>query len=68
MRVIGLAADGFPESTGDAYRLCINCGYCVDICSFDALRHRIRKRTTDSAAALIRYEASQKARLRNLTK
>lgn len=62
MGVIGIAPDGFPEPKSFAYRLCINCGYCVDICVFDALRHRVRKRSSDSGAAMKRYEVLQKKR------
>jgi ferredoxin len=56
MGVIGISASGFPEPKSCAYRLCINCGYCVDICVFDAFSHRIRKRSSDSGAAMKRYE------------
>ncbi|GAB1476472.1 hypothetical protein MASR2M70_13060 [Bacillota bacterium] len=55
MGVIKMSEEGFPEPTTDAYRLCINCGYCVDVCAYDALYHRVRKRSSNSAAALKRY-------------
>ncbi len=60
MGVIGISADGFPEPKSYAYRLCINCGYCVDICVYNALTHRVRKRSSDSGAAMKRYEVLQK--------
>jgi ferredoxin len=60
MRVIGISAEGFPETKKDAFRLCINCGYCVDICIKAALTHIVRRRTADSAAAIRRYEAAVK--------
>lgn len=60
MGVIGISSDGFPEPKSWAYRLCINCGYCVDICVYDALTHRVRKRSSDSGAAIKRYEVLQK--------
>lgn len=60
MKVIDIAADGIPEPKSSAYRLCINCGYCVDVCAFAALSHRVRKPSSDSDAALKRYEALQK--------
>jgi len=60
MGVIEISANGYPEPISGAYRLCINCGYCVDICIFDALNHRIRKRSSDSGAAIKRYEALKK--------
>lgn len=62
MRVIGISADGFPDAKVDAYKLCINCGYCVDVCVFDALNHRVRKRSSDSGAALRRYERLKEIR------
>lgn len=60
MGVIQLSEDGFPEPKSNAYRLCINCGYCVDVCVFDALSHRVRKRSANSDAALKRYEVLKK--------
>lgn len=60
MGVIGMDDNGFPEPKAYAYRLCINCGYCVDVCAFSALNHRVRKRTTDSNAARKRYEVLRK--------
>lgn len=60
MGVIEIAADGFPETKSCAYRLCINCGYCVDVCVLGALHHRVRKRSSDSGAAMKRYEVLQK--------
>ncbi|MCG8484106.1 MAG: 4Fe-4S binding protein [Clostridia bacterium] len=64
MRVIDISANGFPEPKSCAYRLCINCGYCVDVCVFGALNHRVRKRSSDSKAAMKRYEAMQKNKKR----
>lgn len=60
MGVIEISAEGFPEPKSCAYRLCINCGYCVDVCAFGALNHRVRKRSSDSEAALKRYEVLKK--------
>lgn len=60
MRVITMSANRIPESTSNAFQLCINCGYCVDVCVFDALYHKVRKRSLDSGAALARYEMLQK--------
>lgn len=62
MGVIQITPDGFPEPKTSAYRLCINCGYCVDICVVGALHHRVRKRALDSSAALRRYEVLKKKR------
>lgn len=62
MGVIEMPDEGLPEPTRCAYQLCINCGYCVDVCALGALRHRVRKRSSDSAAAIKRYEALQKKR------
>lgn len=63
MKVIGIGGEGYPEPESYAYRLCINCGYCVDVCVFDALKHKVRKRSTDSAgAAMKRYEVIRKKR------
>lgn len=62
MGVIGISADGFPEPMSRAYRLCINCGYCVDICVPDALNHKIRKHSASSEAAAKRYEILRKKR------
>ena len=62
MGVIDISKDGFPEPKSCAFRICINCGYCVDICLFDALSHRVRKRSADSGAAMKRYEVLQKKR------
>lgn len=62
MGVIEIADDGFPETKSSAYRLCINCGYCVDVCVFDALTHRVRKRSSDSGAAMKRYEVIKNKR------
>ena len=59
MGVIGISADGFPESKSSSYRLCINCGYCVDVCLFDALNHRIRKRSSDSGGAVKAMKAKR---------
>lgn len=60
MGVIEISADGFPAPKSCAYRLCINCGYCVDVCVYGALSHRVRKRSADSSAAIKRYEVLQK--------
>ena len=62
MRVIEMSQKGFPEPKRYAYRLCINCGYCVDICFSGALSHRVRKRSSDSGAAMKRYEVLKKKR------
>lgn len=63
MGIIEISSNGFPEPRSCAYRLCINCGYCVDVCAFDALNHQVRKRSTDStAAALKRYQTLRKKR------
>ena len=63
MKVIGISASGFPEPKSYAYHLCINCGYCVDICVFDALHHKVRKqRSSDPGAAIRRYEEMKKKR------
>ena len=60
MKVIGISASGFPEPKSYAYRLCINCGYCV---VFDALHHKVRKqRSSDPGAAIRRYEEMKKKR------
>jgi hypothetical protein len=34
----------------------------VDICVFDAFSHRVRKRSSDSGAAMKRYEALREKR------
>ncbi|MFV0518537.1 MAG: 4Fe-4S dicluster domain-containing protein [Aminipila sp.] len=60
MGVIGVSTNGFPEPKSCAYRLCINCGYCVDVCVLGALNHRVRKRSSNSEAAIKRYEVLQK--------
>ena len=62
MGILQISADRFPEPKSCAYRICINCGYCVDICVAGALHHRVRKRSLDSGAALKRYEVLQKKR------
>lgn len=63
MGIIEISSNGFPEPKSSAYRLCINCGYCVDVCAFDALNHKVRKRSAGStAAALKRYQALRKKR------
>lgn len=48
MRVIGIGEDGYPMAMRDAYKICINCGYCVDVCAVGALKHRVRKRSLNS--------------------
>lgn len=63
MQVIEMKNHDFPHPTSSAYRLCINCGYCIDVCVFEALFHRVRtKRTSDSDAAMRRYDALMKKR------
>lgn len=62
MSVITVDNEGFPIPTTFAYKLCINCGYCVDICAYDALFHQVRKHSTNSKAALNRYDALLKKR------
>jgi len=64
MGVIQIYANGFPEPKSCAYQLCINCGYCVDVCVFGALNHRVRKRSSDSGAAMKRYEVLQEKKKR----
>lgn len=54
MRVIGLDSSGLPAARQTAYKLCINCGYCVDVCAWGALKHRVRRRSSSSAPALRR--------------
>lgn len=56
MSVIKMSDEGYPEPKDFAYRLCINCGYCVDVCEFGALNHRVRKRSSESDAAVARYK------------
>lgn len=69
MGVIGITEEGHPEPKRGAYRTCINCGYCMDICVFDALHHQVRKyRASDPSAAMKRYRVAQerkKAELNN---
>lgn len=60
MGVIEMPEGCFPEPAQCAYQLCINCGYCVDVCVVGALSHRVRKRSSNSAAAIKRYEALRK--------
>lgn len=55
MNVIEIMGNGFPEQTRSAFRLCINCGYCVDVCAFGAFHHKVRKASGNPAAALKRY-------------
>ncbi len=57
VRVLDLDPEGYPVPNTDAFRLCINCGYCVDICPYDALNHRVRKRSHSTRAAVKRYHA-----------
>lgn len=52
MRVIEIGAEGYPQAIGKAFLTCINCGYCVDVCAPGALRHKVRKRSVNAAAAL----------------
>ncbi|MEE0691718.1 MAG: 4Fe-4S binding protein [Lachnospiraceae bacterium] len=56
MGVIDLSEEGYPVPIEDAFKLCINCGYCVDICDFAALNHAVRKRNTTTAAAKKRLQ------------
>ena len=56
MRVIAIGEEGFPGPTTEAFKLCINCGYCVDVCSFGALKHKVRKHSPNSGAALKRLK------------
>ena len=64
MRVIRMGTDGYPESISNAFKTCINCGYCVDVCSFGALSHRVRKRSNNSDAALRRLKRIKENRLK----
>jgi len=59
MRVIEIPNNGFPKPTRSAFKLCINCGYCVDVCVFNALYHKVRKGSSSSRAALKRYTRIQ---------
>lgn len=52
MRVIDADEEGYPRAVGKAFLTCINCGYCVDVCAFGALGHKVRKRSVNAAAAL----------------
>ena len=56
MRVIQKDEDGYPRPIHDAFKLCINCGYCVDVCVFGALHHRVRKSSASHSAALRRLK------------
>jgi ferredoxin len=60
MGIIEMSAEGFPVPGDHAYQLCINCGYCVDICIHGALGHLVRTRAADSGAAIKRYEELRK--------
>lgn len=62
MKVIAIDDDGYPAPKRFAFRLCINCGYCVDVCVPNALRHKVRKHSSDSGAARKRYEVLRKVR------
>jgi len=62
MGIIEISAEGYPAPDDDAYRLCINCGYCVDVCAHYALSHKVRARTPDSGAAIKRFEELRKRR------
>lgn len=68
MKVINLDEDGFPVPDEKAYKLCINCGYCVDVCAFGALWHRVRKHGRTSRAALRRLEALKRRERENNNK
>lgn len=65
MGIIKMHDNGFPEPTENAFQLCINCGYCVDVCAFDALYHLVRKNSTGSKSALKRYDLLQKKKRRS---
>ena len=52
MRVISIDEEGYPQAVGKAFLTCLNCGYCVDVCAPGALRHKVRKRSVNAAAAL----------------
>ena len=56
MRVIQMDEEGYPRPIHDAFKLCINCGYCVDVCVFGALHHRVRKSAASHSAALRRLK------------
>lgn len=56
MRVITIGEDGYPKAVSNAFKTCINCGYCVDVCAYGALKHSVRKRSSNSNAALRRLE------------
>ncbi|MBR0171641.1 MAG: 4Fe-4S dicluster domain-containing protein [Lachnospiraceae bacterium] len=61
VQVIDFDRDGFPEGGGYAYKLCINCGYCVNICPVDALKHERRGHSAvNHQAAVQRYNAMKK--------
>lgn len=57
MGVIDLDPMGYPIPVkNDSFKLCINCGYCVDICDFEALTHAVRRRNTTTTAAKKRLQ------------
>lgn len=57
MRVIGLDSSGLPAARQTAYKLCINCGYCVDVCAWGALKHR--------AASVVQFGSGAPAAQKN---
>jgi len=64
MRVIVMGEDGYPRAITNGFKICINCGYCVDVCSLGALSHRVRKRSTNSNAAQRRLKKIKENRLK----
>jgi len=64
MGIIDIMPSGLPTTGEGAYRLCINCGYCVDVCVHDAFYHNVRKRIKDTPSILKRDKALQRRRER----
>ncbi len=60
--VIEASKEACPTPTVDSFKLCINCGYCVDICDVKAFHHKVRKASTSTRAANKRYAALMKQR------
>ena len=56
MHVIAQDEEGYPAPSPDAFKICINCGYCVDVCVPGALSHRVRRRSNNPDAALRRLK------------
>ena len=56
MHVIAQDDEGYPAPIHDAFKICINCGYCVDVCVPGALSHRVRRRSNNPDAALRRLK------------